>query len=437
MPSLSAALIVKNEASNLGRCLASIRDLVDEIVVVDTGSTDGTVAIAEGFGARIFQFPWTNDFAAARNESLRHCTGDWVLILDADEAIDALDFPVLRAACAKPGADAYRLILRNYYSGGGRTVQGEPPRLNDGRYTQGAGYSHYADGHAVRLCRRLEGLHFTGRIHELLDPFFLARHRSIQSLNAVIHHFGKADEAREAQKKAFYLELAVQDATVNPSNAQFQFNVLQQAMTANAWDIALDAATAYLRLERHPNSLGLLGAGMALQFAGRHGEALGPLKTLLAREPAHAQALTRMAVSCAALGQPDEARRCLARAMAAQPAFIVPYVNLAELESQLGNPVAAREALEKGLRVCPGDAQLLHARVQLSLALGSLEQAVADAGQAIVRCPGGGQGVWHRLVAYQALVDGRKAEALALLDQGLSAFPGNADLERLRQMASA
>src|SRR5512143_1026788 len=107
MPTLSLAMIVKNEEKNLGHCLASVRDLVDEMVVVDTGSTDGTVALAESFGARIGHFPWTGDFGAARNESLRLCTGDWVLILDADEAVDALDHAKIRAAIAQDTPAAY------------------------------------------------------------------------------------------------------------------------------------------------------------------------------------------------------------------------------------------------------------------------------------------------------------------------------------------
>ncbi|HLH52262.1 MAG TPA: glycosyltransferase [Verrucomicrobiae bacterium] len=82
---LTLALIVKNEERCLARCLESIRGAVDEIVVADTGSSDGTVSIAKQFGARIFHFAWTNDFSAARNFALDQATGDWILVLDADE----------------------------------------------------------------------------------------------------------------------------------------------------------------------------------------------------------------------------------------------------------------------------------------------------------------------------------------------------------------
>ncbi len=85
--SLSLAMIVKNEERVLGRILSQVAGLCDELVVVDTGSTDGTVALAESLGAKVFHFEWIDDFAAARNEAFSHCTGDWILWLDADDLI--------------------------------------------------------------------------------------------------------------------------------------------------------------------------------------------------------------------------------------------------------------------------------------------------------------------------------------------------------------
>ncbi|WP_310830508.1 tetratricopeptide repeat-containing glycosyltransferase family 2 protein [Paenibacillus pedocola] len=84
---LSLAMIVKNESEKIGRCLQSVRSIVDEIVVVDTGSTDNTKQIASSFGARIFDFSWGDDFSAARNYALEQCNGDWILVLDADDRI--------------------------------------------------------------------------------------------------------------------------------------------------------------------------------------------------------------------------------------------------------------------------------------------------------------------------------------------------------------
>ena len=84
-PILSLAMIVKNEARCIARCLKSIAPVVDEIIVADTGSTDGTIEIAREFNAKVSHYSWIDDFAAARNFSLDQTTGDWILVLDADE----------------------------------------------------------------------------------------------------------------------------------------------------------------------------------------------------------------------------------------------------------------------------------------------------------------------------------------------------------------
>ena len=104
---LTFCIIVKNEEKNLPRCLASVKNVVDEIVVLDTGSTDRTPEIAQEFGAKVHYFEWCNDFAAARNVSLKYVTGDWVLVLDADEYLSPKIAPHIRQAIQ---SDRYILI---------------------------------------------------------------------------------------------------------------------------------------------------------------------------------------------------------------------------------------------------------------------------------------------------------------------------------------
>src|SRR3712207_5969033 len=88
---VSLCMIVKDEEHNLPDCLGPVAGLFDELVVVDTGSSDRTKEVAAALGARVFDFPWCDSFAAARNESLRHATGDWVFWLDADDRIEEPD----------------------------------------------------------------------------------------------------------------------------------------------------------------------------------------------------------------------------------------------------------------------------------------------------------------------------------------------------------
>ncbi|HJN34803.1 MAG TPA: glycosyltransferase family 2 protein, partial [Prochlorococcus sp.] len=107
---LSLSMVVRNEESCLGACLTSVKGFVDEIVVVDTGSTDATVAIAEAAGARIEHLPWPGDFAPARNAALNLTTGDWVLVLDADEQLRAEAISGLQNLMAQPDVLVINLL---------------------------------------------------------------------------------------------------------------------------------------------------------------------------------------------------------------------------------------------------------------------------------------------------------------------------------------
>ena len=104
---LSLCMIVKNEAGTLPKCLSSVRKVVDEMVVLDTGSIDRTPNIAQQLGAKVYHFKWCNDFSAARNAALKYVTGDWILVLDADETLTSTIVPQLREAIAR---DEYLLI---------------------------------------------------------------------------------------------------------------------------------------------------------------------------------------------------------------------------------------------------------------------------------------------------------------------------------------
>lgn len=107
---LSFCMIVKNEADNLPRCLESVKNVADEMIVLDTGSTDETIALAQSFNAQVHQFPWNNSFSDARNESLKHVTGDWVLVLDADEVLIQEIIPALTQAMQQDNAIVINLI---------------------------------------------------------------------------------------------------------------------------------------------------------------------------------------------------------------------------------------------------------------------------------------------------------------------------------------
>jgi len=430
MVTLSLAMIVRDEAGALGHCLGSVRDLVDEMVVVDTGSTDGTVAIAESFGARIGDFPWCDDFAAARNESLRLCTGDWVLLLDADEAVDRLDHGAIRQAieAAGPTLSGFTLVSRNYTRDGAARLFGEGVRPNRTAYGEGAEFPFYADQPMLRLVRRLPDLGFEGRIHERLDRYFTRNHLALGALAAVIHHFGKLDGAREGAKSAYYLDLAEREAAEHPLDPDLQFNLMAQAEVAGLWDKVLAAGLAVTRLSpRVPYAVPLTLA-LAYQQLGRHLEALPLLAQVLQDDPGHLTALCRQATSAAALGRAEDARSDLARAMAAHPGDPMPCLVLGDLEERAGRPAEARAALGAAIERQRSAPQLRQALIELDLRLQLQAQAAADAMEALRALPGQGGGHWHALAAGFLLKSGHVRPGKAVLDLGLAAFPEHGGL---------
>jgi tetratricopeptide (TPR) repeat protein len=143
---MSLCMIVKDEEEMLPRCLEAAAPVVDEIVVVDTGSTDRTMEIAREFGAKLIEHPWSGDFAEARNVSLDAATGDWILWLDADEVLVAEDAERLRELTGKVWREAFFLVETNF--------TGE---LGDG---------NAATHSALRVFRNRPGRRFEGRVHE-------------------------------------------------------------------------------------------------------------------------------------------------------------------------------------------------------------------------------------------------------------------------------
>ena len=122
MQTLSLCMIVKDEAGNLPRSLAPLMPYVDEAVVVDTGSTDGTPELAARLGARVHSFPWSHDFAGARNFSLEQATGDWIMWLDGDNRVPEEDAALLKSLVQRPG-DAILWATEILEPGGGRLLQ--------------------------------------------------------------------------------------------------------------------------------------------------------------------------------------------------------------------------------------------------------------------------------------------------------------------------
>ena len=135
MPTISLCIIAKNEEQNIERCIKSAKPYVDQIVVVDTGSSDFTVEVAERLGAEVYDHLWQEDFAQARNKSLEKATGHWILFLDCDEELDPLTAPKLKKIVQNEKYNGYWVKIINMFNNRpGTSFQGFRLFRNDPRH---------------------------------------------------------------------------------------------------------------------------------------------------------------------------------------------------------------------------------------------------------------------------------------------------------------
>jgi GT2 family glycosyltransferase/predicted Zn-dependent protease len=203
---VSLCLIVRDEEANLPDCLGPVRGLFDEVVVVDTGSTDGTRAVAEGLGARVFESPWRDSFAEARNASLDHATGEWVFWLDADDRLDNQNIGKLRNLLASlpSGGVAYSmkcLCLPDPETGTATVVD------------------------HVRLFPNHPRLRWRYRIHEQILPALRGQGVEVRFADVVIHHTGYRDAALRRRKLDRDLRLLRLEQQDDPDDPFTLFNL--------------------------------------------------------------------------------------------------------------------------------------------------------------------------------------------------------------------
>lgn len=199
---ISLCLIVKNERENLRRCLESVTEAVDEIIVIDTGSTDGTPALAASFGARVQECLWNENFSDARNVGLELATGEWILIMDADEALEPKSATWLRQTLAMTDADGYFLKILNFIGGDG--------------------WQECCPDLVFRLFRNDRRYRFHGAIHEQIADVILAANPSAKyeiAEECVLQHYGYLNQQIESKdKKSRNLAILERELTERPED---------------------------------------------------------------------------------------------------------------------------------------------------------------------------------------------------------------------------
>ncbi|MEK6867716.1 MAG: glycosyltransferase family 2 protein, partial [Nanoarchaeota archaeon] len=216
IPSISLCMIVKNEEEWLQRCLDSVKGFVDEIIIVDTGSTDNTKEIAEKFRAKLFDFKWTDNFAEARNFSISKATGSWILWLDADETIAKKDHSILKKLVAEEQFPIIVLEQRHYTN----DIKNPLFKKVDQLYLEEArGFLGHYPTLITRLFKNNVGLQFEGAVHETIDKSMQKLGLKFLRTDIPIHHYqNMKSDAQMKNKKEKYAQLLVEKEKSDPAD---------------------------------------------------------------------------------------------------------------------------------------------------------------------------------------------------------------------------
>ena len=216
---VTLCMIVRDEESAIGMTIKSVLALVDEVIVVDTGSQDNTRIIAEGYGARVLEMLWADDFAAARNVALAEASSDWILVLDADEQLQPIRPVEFQQLLLERQVAGYRLQIVSPRN----ELAGHPLR----------GVAHRSL-RSVRLFRRAEEVRYEHPIREQIDPsldaWAAARSMLISDSPLTIMHEGFRPEKR-ACKRERNLRILRKEIIAHPDQPYFGYQLGVEELT--------------------------------------------------------------------------------------------------------------------------------------------------------------------------------------------------------------
>jgi glycosyltransferase involved in cell wall biosynthesis len=360
---VSLVMIVRDEQDHLGNCLESVQGVFDEIVVVDTGSIDRTKEIAEEFGARVFDFVWIDDFAAARNAALAHAARDFAFWLDADDVLDPPERDklatligrlrpgdetayVVRCAC-DPGADG----------SGGQTV-----------------VDH------IRLFPLRDDVRWTYRVHEQILPALKRAGIPVCWTDLVVRHTGYTDPALRARKLDRDMRILLTELRDRPEDPFVLFNLGAIAVERQDWRAALGHLTSSLARSAPSDSITRKLYALIARVHQMIGDSRAALRVCaegLSIAPDDAEILFRKAVVHRQRGESAEAGACWRRVLTIQRPKQYCSVdqgiyghltrrNLALLAAERGDHAEAACLWQEVLVECPGDPEALAKLRQLN-----------------------------------------------------------------------
>ena len=326
-PSISLCMIAKNEEDVIAQAIESVQLIVSEVILVDTGSSDRTCEIARSLGAKVITRKWDDDFSAPRNLSLQYASGDWILVLDADEAIAKKDLESLRRLTLDSSC-AYELTQR-HYSNDQRLSDFSP---NRGAYPEWErSYGGHFESSLVRLFPNRAGICYEGRVHELVEHSIrrLNKHRILKS-GILIHHYGHTPEAKAKKNKGkLYTPLGKAKITDNPTNWQSFFEL---GVEHNNNGQLEESVAAFLRsAEMNPGYVSTwVNLGYVLCELKKYKDSIASLQKAISLDPNNSEAFCNIGVVYLRMGQFPHAEKYFQIAINLAPDYVNAFCNLAK-----------------------------------------------------------------------------------------------------------
>jgi glycosyltransferase involved in cell wall biosynthesis len=299
---LSICMIVKNESQLLGRCLESIRSEADEIIVVDTGSTDSTVEVAKGFGSKVIEVEWKNDFAWARNISLERATCQWILWLDADDIVPVQSLPIINRLKKGIPDKVLGFIVRN-----------QRPNNTGTEFVQARMFPNRAD------------IYFERKIHEQMMPSALKAGMEMEKCDAVVEHHGYADPATLKKKALRNVNLLLEEYRETAADAVStveiadSFYLVEDFASAKEWYKKTLQITGCEKDTPTIAGHAYYGLGNIYNYEQQYKEALSQFEKALCLAPWRVDVLYSKAVSEELAGFPQLAVKTLNQLLEIKP----------------------------------------------------------------------------------------------------------------------
>jgi glycosyltransferase involved in cell wall biosynthesis len=342
--SLSLCMVVKNEITRLGPCLNAVKGIVDEIVVIDTGSQDRTADIARIYGARVYNHEWREDFSAARNFALEKAQGGSILILDADEIIAAQDLPLLKALMASSDEmpRAFSLETRNYAN----VANSLNWQSNEGQYPQYEAGLGWFPSRKIRLFPRSKNIRFCFPVHELVDPSVQAAGIPIVDCSVPVHHYGHLNELKNKRKAQIYFEIGIAKLERLGDNIAALRELAVQAGQLEYWPRALMLWQRLLDLRPDFPEAYVNMAGASWQL-GRYEEAIDYARSCLKLTPGLKEAHYNLAISHLLLGRADKALRILDKLVLHDPGYLAARFMSGAAHCAMGDVAGSRSIFRR------------------------------------------------------------------------------------------